>query len=122
ASDADVRVIVKDRVVGEVGIALNERGRQLQLQERLPDRLMKRQRMRVDDERVEQMLESIGRLTVRGQELREREPGSPILWVAIHEAPAERRKPLRVVRFRVCVLEPPKCQVRAIRRRADESL
>jgi hypothetical protein len=53
ASYADVRVDVEDRVMGEIGVAIDQCGGQVQLDERFPDSLVEGQRVRVDRQRLE---------------------------------------------------------------------
>src|SRR3954469_217014 len=79
AAHADVRIDVEDRVVGEIAVALHQRGRELQLRERLPDRLVQRERVRMESQRLEEESESFGRLPMPRQVPRRREPCPPFL-------------------------------------------
>ena len=115
AADADVRVDVEDGVLGEIRVPLHQCGRQFQLEQRLPDCLMERQRVRVDDESIEEMLERISRLAVRAQEPRQRQPGTPLLWVVIDQPATERREPRGVAGLCIGVLETGERQVGAVR-------
>ena len=59
AAHADVRVEIEDGVAGQVDVAVDERGREFQLRQRLPNRLVQRERVGVDDERLEEQLERV---------------------------------------------------------------
>src|SRR5689334_2109858 len=63
AAHADVRVEIEDRVLGQLAIAIDERGGMMQLTERAPDRLVDAERMRILDQRGEQQVERLARLT-----------------------------------------------------------
>ena len=66
AADADVRVEIEDGIARELDVTRDERRRQAERRQRLPDRLMQRQRVRVDDERVEEQLQRVRMLPLPG--------------------------------------------------------
>src|SRR5262249_58224710 len=63
AAHADVWIEVEDRVLRQLGVAIDERGRMVELTERAPDRLMDAQRVRVLNERGEEQVERLTRLS-----------------------------------------------------------
>src|SRR4051812_17030752 len=81
APQADVRVEIEDRIARQLDIAPDETCRKVERRERLPDRLMQRERMRVVSDRLEEELERIGRLSLRGQVPRQRKAGAPVLRI-----------------------------------------
>ena len=90
AVHADVRIDVEDRVAGEVHVAIDQRAIEVQVRERLPDRLVEGERVRVDDERLEQEIEGAGRVAVRALVAREREARTPVLRDLVDQAAAIR--------------------------------
>ncbi len=59
APDADVRVEIEDRVPGELHVAVNQSPFQIELGERLPDRLVDGQGVRILHERVEEQVQAL---------------------------------------------------------------
>ncbi len=97
AADTNVRIHVEDRVVREVDVSSDERGLEVESRQRVPDRLVQRERMRVDGQRFEQELERSGGLTLGRVLFRQRLTGPPFLDVGRNQPPAQRGKPRQVV-------------------------
>ena len=55
-----MRVEVEHGVARQVDVAGDERLRQMERRERLPDRLVQRQRVRIVDQRLEEYFERVG--------------------------------------------------------------
>src|SRR3954462_9855436 len=111
ASQADVRVQIEDRIARQLDIAPDETRRKIERRKRLPDRLVQRERMRVVSDRLEQELERIGRLSLRGQMTRERKAGAPILRIRSDQPFAEDREPFRRAHLRIRPFEAGERQV-----------
>jgi argonaute-like protein implicated in RNA metabolism and viral defense len=88
-----------------IAVPVHERLGEAQLGQRLPDRLMDCQRMRVDGERLEKKLERISWRAMRRQVSREGKPGAPVLLIGRDQRTAERRESVRVVKIRISTLE-----------------
>ena len=67
AADADMRIEIEDRMLGELAVAVDERRRMMQRGERTPDRLMDAERVRVLDEGGEQQIERFAGIAARRQ-------------------------------------------------------
>ena len=105
---------VEDRVARQLFVAADERGRQLQRRQRLPDRLVQGERVRMVDERLEQQLQRLLR-AVRGREVPgEGEARAPVLRVRRNQLVAERRIAIRRAERRVGALEPREGEVGAL--------
>jgi hypothetical protein len=74
-----VRVEVEHGVLGQLAVAVDERGRVAEQTERPPDGLMNAERVRVLYERGEEELEGFLRLPAGGEVSRQRQPGTPVL-------------------------------------------
>src|SRR5436309_1834441 len=85
AAHADVRIEVKDRVLRQLGIAVDEGGRMVELTERAPDRLVDAQRVRVLDERGEEQIQRVARLSAGRQMARQRKARAPVLGVLLDQ-------------------------------------
>src|SRR4029079_1165569 len=73
AAETDVGIEIEDRVARQVFVASDERGRELELRQRLPDRLVQRERVGMVHERFEEQLERLLRPPLRRQMPREGE-------------------------------------------------
>ncbi len=76
-----MRVDVEHRLARQVDVAADERLRQAERRERFPDRLVHRERVRVDDERLEEYFDRLARRAVRRLIAGQRQPGAPVLRV-----------------------------------------
>src|SRR6266566_4222533 len=67
APHADVGIEIEDRVARELAVAFDERGWMAKLDESAPDRLVDAERVRILNERGEEQLERVVRLTAGRQ-------------------------------------------------------
>src|SRR5262249_22608533 len=94
AAHADVWIELEDRVLRQLGVAVDERGRMVKLAERSPDCLVNAESVRIRNERGKQQIERVARLAAGREVARQREPRTPVLRVVLDQAAAETREAL----------------------------
>src|SRR5262245_46639976 len=120
ATDADVRVEIEDRVLCQLGIAIDEPGWMVELAERAPDGLMNAERVRILNERNEEQVQRLARLPTGGEMPRQRQARSPVLRVLLDEPSAEARKALGIAGPTRQRLEPIEGEIGAVGRDVDQ--